>query len=398
MTGGKEKYQMQAMDNVTGGVLAGAFKAATVPAAGMDKNVPRFQENVDYSVLIQQSVEARDFKAAGAYESARNAKIDAMGLPYEKTSSFGTSVDLNMMNNEELGAIYDARQAAATPEQMASAHAMAERFRARYGYTGGPDGSKPAAFDPEVDYASRMVDAIDQGDYKAAAGYETMRNAKIDATQASYAKTNDFGSLADRMLLDNDGLGAIYEARQQDIATAGPDGKVDWTKSHGVAESVRAGVGYSGGVDGGKMMPYDSERDYSAEITKAVEAGDYKLGALYETMRNAKIKGMELPYPETHDFGTWEDVVKMSNQDLGTCYNARIEARLSVAPGQEPDWTKAHATVESIRGKYGYTGGIDGSQSSIQQPNRYAEACKSLGFAAQTPAPAPSVGGNELDF
>ena len=95
------------MDNVTGGVLAGAFKAATVPAAGMDKNVPRFQENVDYSVLIQQSVEARDFKAAGAYESARNAKIDAMGLPYEKTSSFGTSVDLNMMNNEELGAIYD---------------------------------------------------------------------------------------------------------------------------------------------------------------------------------------------------------------------------------------------------------------------------------------------------
>ena len=47
-----------------------------------------YDPNVDYSTKIKEAIQAGDYNAASQYEQQRNAKIDGMGLNYEKTNNY----------------------------------------------------------------------------------------------------------------------------------------------------------------------------------------------------------------------------------------------------------------------------------------------------------------------
>ena len=150
-------------------------------------------------------------------------------------------------------------------------------------------------YDANVDYQAKISDAVAKGDYAAAAQYEQQRNAKIDGTGSSYAKTNNYSSYLNnssgtnstsKNLVNNastmyqnsnaggsgttnnqytnyTSLGTYYDAglsayaqkkvdeykAQYDEAKARGD-KEGMKAAHDAAEAIRAKYGYSGGADG----------------------------------------------------------------------------------------------------------------------------------------------------
>lgn len=236
--------------------------------ATYDKNTTDFQALIDQCL----SSDPKDYKKAAEYEIQRNAKLAEnpdLAKQYPPTHRFGTETDVAMMTNEELGTLYELRQGeafkAGDKTAIAEANAIAERFRARHGYTAGPDGGKPVSFDPNVDYSMMIAAAEKAGDYKAAAGFEDMRNAKIDALNMEgqklpdgtvITKTERYGLSQDREILTDEELHQVCEAREKAIADA-KGGPVDWTDAHALADGFRRGHGYTAGKDGSTFEKVD---------------------------------------------------------------------------------------------------------------------------------------------
>ena len=84
------------VQNIQPSIDAANLKAAqdgkkTTPTSS---NTPAYAQgyskNVDYSAEIQKAIAAGNWVQAAALEQLRNAKIDAEGLPYEKTNTFAS--------------------------------------------------------------------------------------------------------------------------------------------------------------------------------------------------------------------------------------------------------------------------------------------------------------------
>lgn len=87
-----------------------------------------FDKNTDYQAIINRAVASGDYTTAAYAEQRRNAKIDALGLDYEKTFKY-------------------------------------QKYLSNY--------------DKNIDYQAKINEAVKQGDYLSAAMYEQQRNAKI---------------------------------------------------------------------------------------------------------------------------------------------------------------------------------------------------------------------------
>lgn len=225
-------------------------------------------------------------------------------------------------------------------------------------------------FDRNADYSSLMWEAYGQGRFKEMHIYEQMRNAKIDELGLAdkYPKTCITGIPEEAYLLDDKELGTIINARvavYEDCQARGvAPGPQDWADAHAIAQAEREEHGYTAGMDGSQFeailngkIPYDKDTDYSALMSDARTAGDYKKMHLYELQRNAKIEGEGLAdkYPLTHYTGCTQDAMFLPNEELGQI----VEARYAVEAGLM-DPTQAHQTAVYYRAKNGYDMGPGG--------------------------------------
>lgn len=109
-----------------------------------------YDKDTDYKALMNDAIAAGDYKAAAQYEQLRNAKIAGEGITqYQQTHDLGSVYDYEHFTNEELGKAYHARQAAYASGDWASANAFVNGMRGEHGYSGGDDGSKYIAIEPE---------------------------------------------------------------------------------------------------------------------------------------------------------------------------------------------------------------------------------------------------------
>ena len=118
-------------------------------------------------------------------------------------------------------------------------------------------------YDPNVDYMKLINEANASGNYAQAAQYEQQRNAKIAATNSSYAPTNNYTNYAS----GSNTLGS---------QTAGNQG-----------------------------VTYNKNTDYQKLINDSVSAGNYSAAAQYEQMRNAKIVGEGINAPTTNNWSSY---------------------------------------------------------------------------------------------
>lgn len=135
---------------------------------------------------------------------------------------------------------------------------------------------------------------------------------------------------------------------------------------------------------------WDADTDYQAIINNAVNNNDYVTAAKAEQLRNQKIidSGMS-QYDTTDNYsghlnnggsaytpsGGYTAAGTHNDKDLPTNSLAIIQMckegyNKAIAEGNTSLAAYYHATAEAERGKYGYTGGIDGSQY-IQLPNDF---------------------------
>lgn len=117
------------------------------------------------------------------------------------------------------------------------------------------------SYNKNTDYKALMDAAIAAGDYKAAAGYEQQRNAKIAGEGITeYKQTYDLGSVYDAQHMTNSELGRAYNSR-----LAYQSGQTDMSSSHDYVENLRKNYGYSGGSDGSQYIPIEQPRQYTRQ-------------------------------------------------------------------------------------------------------------------------------------
>lgn len=110
----------------------------------------KYDKDTDYKALMDKAIASGDYQAAARYEQQRNAKIAGEDITkYQQTRNFGSEYDLEHFTNEELGTGFRLRQAAEESGDWSGAHSWYEQTRNKYGYSGGTDGSKYIAVEPE---------------------------------------------------------------------------------------------------------------------------------------------------------------------------------------------------------------------------------------------------------
>lgn len=148
----------------TSGNYSGSYATAPTP----------YNKNVDYSVEIKKAVAAGDMAAAAWLEQQRNAKIKAEGLQdrYPPTNDYV----------QYLSSLTQDRKAQ-----------LSNGFAALPSYARG--------YNRDVDYSLLIEQARAAGDLPAAAYYEQLRNAKIQAEglQNQYAPTNEYSQYLDQL-------------------------------------------------------------------------------------------------------------------------------------------------------------------------------------------------------
>lgn len=147
------------------------------------------------------------------------------------------------------------------------------------------------------------------------------------------------------------------------------------------------------------MTTYDENTNYKKLIEDAVAAGDLTAAARYERQRNAKITGMTAADPDyayagdyTTDYAQYlgsDYTPKGTNTDAGMSESDSALAQILKdswktynSLGNQEGMDAAHAAMEALRAKYGYSGGADGSE--------YIKLNNSYGNGGFTYAAAPT--------
>lgn len=90
--------------------------------------------------------------------------------------------------------------------------------------TSGSSGS--VSYDKNTDYQKLINSAAAKGDYASAAKYEQQRNAKIDGTGSSYAKTNNYS----KYLNSGTSSGSTASGTNKSTGSSGSSASSDWLK------------------------------------------------------------------------------------------------------------------------------------------------------------------------
>ena len=198
------------------------------------------------------------------------------------------------------------------------------------------------AYNKNTDYQALINAAVAQGDYKSAAKYEQQRNEKIAAGNGgSYQQTNNYSKYL------NSGSGSSSRK------SSSSSNKNYWNQMTGGTDySRRPDLAGQVVSQNGTNVYYDENgyatkgTHYTHEIYQGTDKG---VAARHEDSANNSPGRSQLG-------GSAYDQYFFSNADLQNAADVRRQAELG-----QITWKQANDFVESIRAKYGYSGGSDGS-------------------------------------
>ena len=196
---------------------------------------PDFEYQKDY---MQEMIDAKnnnDRKAFNAAQTARNKKIQTLGLPYEQTNEKfntfrpGTSANLSSTTGNGIDSgISPGNGITPTDRQRASSERLANSVMNRM--SGVPSAQVPAQkppvqttpqtpvkntpykpYNPDMDYSILIDYAVKNGNYALAAEYERLRNMKIGDMGIEYSPTDMFN------YMDRKGYGGKLESLYNQI-------------------------------------------------------------------------------------------------------------------------------------------------------------------------------------
>lgn len=198
------------------------------------------------------------------------------------------------------------------------------------------------AYNKNTDYQALINAAVAQGDYKSAAKYEQQRNEKIAAGNGgSYQQTNNYSKYL------NSGSGSSSRK------SSSSSNKNYWNQMTG-------GVDYSRRPDlAGQVVSQGGTNVYYDENGYATKGTHYTHDMYKGTDKGISARSEDSLYasPERAQWGGSDyDQYFFSNADLQNAANVRKQAELG-----QITWKQANDFVESIRAKYGYSGGSNGS-------------------------------------
>lgn len=124
-----------------------------------------------------------------------------------------------------------------------------------------------------------------------------------------------------------------YQKDYQAASARGDHAAMD--AAHAAAEAIRAGQGYSGGVDGSQYIPVSSGSGGSS-YTPTGAGSDY-----------------------------WAGMNNVTNDHNDMLHKYQDQYNAAKAKGDHAGMDAAHAAAEALRAQYGYSGGKDGSEGSL---------------------------------
>lgn len=172
------------------------------------------------------------------------------------------------------------------------------------------------SFDASVDYMALINQAIANGDYAAAARYEQQRNAKIDATGSSYAKTYDYQQYLN--------TGNTSSSSSANVSSSSGKNSSGYATGSNTAGSLSSGN--STGVKvSSTPKTYDNNTNYRTLIDEAAKAGNYARAAQLELERNQKIDSTGSSYSKTYDYQQY-----LNNGNAGAASNTGVSFNASI--------------------------------------------------------------------
>lgn len=146
-------------------------------------------------------------------------------------------------------------------------------------------------YNKDIDYTAKKQMAEKGGNNKAAAYYEAMANQKVQAlfpNNPKYSTQDKYGSY----LNQNSDRYLQYLSGASDTA-------------YDISSDMKGWIG-----------DYNPTYQYSAEIKKAADAGDYKKAAVLEALMNQKIQKEGLPYIQQDNYSTYLNGLTQSDVNM----------------------------------------------------------------------------------
>ena len=146
-------------------------------------------------------------------------------------------------------------------------------------------------YNKDIDYTAKKQMAEKGGNNKAAAYYEAMANQKVQSmypNNPKYSTQDKYGSY----LNQNSDRYLQYLSGNSDTA-------------YDISSDMKGWIG-----------DYNPTYQYSAEIKKAADAGDYKKAAVLEALMNQKIQKEGLPYIQQDNYSTYLDGLTQSDVNM----------------------------------------------------------------------------------
>lgn len=132
------------------------------------------------------------------------------------------------------------------------------------------------SYNKEIDYQSKINDAVANGDYKSAAKYEQSRNEKIDSEGLNYEKTNrysgwldntDYSNVLKKQMSSGASKSAVSDTLKKRISKAsGTDGLTQYAYDDVYDEAIRYIMG-----NGAFMERPTYNNSYESDISKLLE-------------------------------------------------------------------------------------------------------------------------------
>lgn len=147
--------------------------------------------------------------------------------------------------------------------------------------------------------------------------------------------------------------------------------KAGMEAAHRQAESVRAGYGYSGGVDGSQYIP----KSGGSSTSTGRGSGSYNSQSSSQGFNPSSVYT-----PIDNSGNDYAALVNMSAADRSGLEAAKKGYAEAQARGDREAMAEFNLNAENIRAKYGYSGGSDGSQYILLQQENGAPS----GFGYQS--------------
>lgn len=343
-----------------------------------------YDKNKDYKALMNEQAAKGNYSSAAISEAQRNEKIDKEGLSYDKTydyssylpstntSSSGNYTPLGSYNDYGMGAEdkkaiesikqqWENAKAAGDAVGMANANAGANAIRAKYGYSGGVDGSQYIKLDGvEASTPTTPFSYTNYDDFYKQSGYSGISDSQKAANEYYL-----------QQVLNNMGTqkGKLNQAADKQAGQA----YTSYMLSQKALPQQLAAKGYNGGIADSQRIALDSNFQNTRN-----DIEQNRLNALNDietNMNNARLES----YGKLADqnaalaqaaISAWNNYTNNANQMANTNFwnNRNFEYQKGRDAVTDDQWQKS---FDQSNKQFDMNYGLNERQVAIQEKNPY---------------------------